>query len=51
MANRRRRDVAALGLLAPALALGLNVVDGKIVYSGVAEAFGMESHDVSTVLG
>ncbi len=35
----------------PALALGLNVVDGKIVYAGVAEAFGMGSHDVSTVLG
>ncbi len=26
----------------PALALGVNVVDGKITYEGVAEAFGME---------
>ncbi|MDT8367747.1 MAG: alanine dehydrogenase [Longimicrobiales bacterium] len=34
----------------PALALGLNVVDGKIVYEGVAEAFGLESHPVSSVL-
>ena len=34
----------------PALRLGLNVVDGKIVYSGVAEAFGLESTDVDKVL-
>ena len=34
----------------PALALGLNVVDGKIVYAGVAEAFDMPSVDVSSVL-
>ncbi len=33
-----------------ALALGLNVVDGKIVYDGVAEAFGMDAHPVSSVL-
>jgi len=33
-----------------ALALGLNVVDGKIVYGGVAEAFGMDVHPVSSVL-
>ncbi len=33
-----------------ALALGLNVVGGKIVYDGVAEAFGMESHPVASVL-
>jgi alanine dehydrogenase len=33
-----------------ALALGLNVVDGKVVYEGVAEAFGMECHDVASVL-
>jgi alanine dehydrogenase len=33
-----------------ALALGLNVVGGKIVYDGVAEAFGMESHPVRSVL-
>lgn len=33
-----------------ALALGLNVVGGRIVYEGVAEAFGIECHDVSSVL-
>jgi len=33
-----------------ALALGLNIVEGKIVYEGVAEAFGMETHDVASVL-
>ncbi len=33
-----------------ALKLGLNVVDGKIVYPGVAEAFGMEWSDVDSVL-
>ncbi len=35
----------------PALAKGLNVVHGDIVYAGVAEAFGMSSRDVATVLG
>jgi alanine dehydrogenase len=34
----------------PALALGLNVVDGKVVYPGVAEAFGLPLVDVETVL-
>lgn len=34
----------------PGLAKGLNVVHGDIVYEGVAEAFGMESRDVATVL-
>jgi alanine dehydrogenase len=34
----------------PALRLGLNVVDGKVVYPGVAEAFGMELVDVGEVL-
>lgn len=34
----------------PALAKGLNVVDGQIVYAGVAEAFGLPSKDVATVL-
>ena len=34
----------------PALWLGLNVVDGKVVYPGVAEAFGMSLTDVKTVL-
>ena len=34
----------------PALRLGLNVVDGKVVYPGVAEAFGMSLTDVKTVL-
>ena len=33
-----------------ALALGLNVVDGKIVYEGVSEAFGWEYTDVNSVL-
>jgi alanine dehydrogenase len=33
-----------------ALKLGLNVVDGKIVYPGVAEAFGLEFTDVNTIL-
>jgi alanine dehydrogenase len=33
-----------------ALKLGLNVVDGKITYAGVAEAFGLQHHDVDTVL-
>jgi alanine dehydrogenase len=29
---------------------GLNVVKGKVVYDGVAEAFGLPYHDVQTVL-
>jgi alanine dehydrogenase len=29
----------------PALLKGLNVVDGKVTYRGVAEAFGMEFHE------
>ncbi len=33
-----------------ALALGLNVVDGKVVYPGVAEAFGLPLTDVRQVL-
>jgi alanine dehydrogenase len=33
-----------------ALRLGLNVVDGKVVYPGVAEAFNMPLVDVTTVL-
>ena len=28
----------------PALLKGVNVVDGKITYPGVAEAFGLEYH-------
>jgi len=35
----------------PALALGLNVVHGKVVYPGVAEAFGLELTPVQEVLG
>ncbi len=31
----------------PALLKGLNVVDGKVTYAGVAEAFGMEYHEAS----
>jgi alanine dehydrogenase len=34
----------------PALALGLNVVDGKVVYPGVAEAFGLPLVDVQSVM-
>ena len=34
-----------------ALALGLNVVEGRVTYAGVAEAFGMEAHDPSAFLG
>jgi alanine dehydrogenase len=33
-----------------ALRKGLNVVKGKVVYQGVAEAFGLPYHDVQTVL-
>ena len=29
---------------------GLNIIDGKIVYKGVAEAFGFEYHDVNTII-
>ncbi|HUL70503.1 MAG TPA: alanine dehydrogenase [Gemmatimonadales bacterium] len=34
----------------PALQLGLNVVEGKVVYPGVAEAFGLPLAKVSSVL-
>ena len=34
----------------PALARGVNVVDGTITYAGVAEAFGMRSEDVEHFL-
>lgn len=33
-----------------ALALGVNVVDGAVTYAGVAEAFGMELHDLAPFL-
>jgi alanine dehydrogenase len=33
-----------------ALRLGLNVVQGKVVYPGVAEAFGLPLVDVASVL-
>jgi alanine dehydrogenase len=33
-----------------ALALGLNIVEGKVVYPGVAEAFDMQLHDLASVL-
>jgi len=33
-----------------ALALGLNVIEGKVVYPGVAEAFGLELHPVDQLL-
>jgi alanine dehydrogenase len=34
----------------PALLKGLNVVDGKVTYRGVAEAFGMEFHEPAEFL-
>jgi alanine dehydrogenase len=34
----------------PGLALGLNVVGGRICYEGVAEAFGLEHHPVADFL-
>jgi alanine dehydrogenase len=34
----------------PALGLGLNVVEGKVVYPGVAEAFHLPLVDVGSVL-
>jgi alanine dehydrogenase len=34
----------------PALLKGLNVVDGKVTYKGVAEAFGLEYHEPSGFL-
>jgi alanine dehydrogenase len=34
----------------PALVKGLNVVDGKVTYRGVAEAFGMEYHEAGKFL-
>jgi alanine dehydrogenase len=34
----------------PALALGLNVVEGKVVYPGVAEAFGLPLTDPKTLV-
>jgi len=33
-----------------ALRKGLNTVDGKVTYPGVAEAFGLELHDPATFL-
>jgi alanine dehydrogenase len=29
---------------------GLNIIDGKVVYKGVAEAFGFDYHDVNTII-
>jgi alanine dehydrogenase len=34
-----------------ALLKGLNVIDGKVTYAGVAEAFGMPFHEPATFLG
>lgn len=34
----------------PALALGLNVIEGKVVYPGVAEAFGLELTDLGQLV-
>lgn len=34
----------------PALKLGVNVVEGRVTYAAVAEAFGMESHPVDGFL-
>ncbi|MCC6319395.1 MAG: alanine dehydrogenase [Gemmatimonadaceae bacterium] len=35
----------------PALVKGLNMIDGKVTYPGVAEAFGLEFHEPSQFLG
>ncbi|HSA56831.1 MAG TPA: alanine dehydrogenase [Gemmatimonadaceae bacterium] len=35
----------------PALLKGLNIVDGKVTYPGVAEAFGLELWDAAAMLG
>ena len=32
------------------LLLGLNIVEGKVVYPGVAEAFGLELHDAKKLI-
>jgi alanine dehydrogenase len=32
------------------LKLGLNVIDGKVVYKGVSDAFGFDYHDVEEFL-
>ena len=34
----------------PALALGVNIVDGQVTYPGVAEAFGLDHSDVQALL-
>jgi alanine dehydrogenase len=34
----------------PSLALGLNVVEGRVVYPGVAEAFNLPLTDAKTVV-
>jgi len=33
------------------IAKGLNIIDGKVVYAGVAEAFGLECHSIDALLG
>ncbi len=33
------------------IAKGLNIADGKVIYPGVAEAFGLECHSLDAVLG
>ena len=35
----------------PALLKGLNMIDGKVTYPGVAEAFGLECHSAASFLG
>ena len=34
----------------PALRKGLNMIDGKVVYPAVADAFGLESADVEKAI-
>jgi alanine dehydrogenase len=34
----------------PSLKLGVNIIDGKVTYQGVADAFGMECHDVDGLM-
>ena len=37
--------------VSPSLRLGLNIVEGKVCYRGVADAFDLELHDVHELLG
>jgi alanine dehydrogenase len=47
LANKGWKDACRAD---PALALGLNIVGGRVTYPGVAEAFGLECSDLADVL-